>query len=115
MSKFCEKNKVLREDAKHILGEEFVDKLFSEKEFIQLDNSLEKFFDKFHLVNNLIETKGLFLRVYERRDKFRYLIKKDVHGKNNVIRDLPSCVIEKFHGYEISQDQFKREQNVFLN
>ena len=62
LSKVCEKNKVLREDAKHILGEEFVDKLFSEKEFIQLDDSLESFFDKFHLVNDLIETKGSFFK-----------------------------------------------------
>ena len=31
---FMKKNEVLREDAKHVLGEEFVDKLFREKEFI---------------------------------------------------------------------------------
>ena len=34
LSKFYEKNEVLREDAKHVFGEEFVDKLFREKEFI---------------------------------------------------------------------------------
>ena len=58
--------------------------------------------------------KGLFIRVYETRDKFRYLIKKGVHGKNNVVRDLSSCVIKKVNGNEISQDQLKREQKCFL-
>ena len=57
---------------------------------------------------------SFFLRVYERRNKFRYLIKKCIHGKNDVVRDLSSCVIEKFNGYEISQHQLKREQKCFL-
>ena len=54
---FVKKNKVLREDARHILEEEFVDKFFNEKEFIQLDDSFECFFDKCHLVNDLIEKR----------------------------------------------------------
>ena len=45
---FVKKNEVLREDARHILEEEFVDKFFNEKEFIQLDDSFESFFDKCH-------------------------------------------------------------------
>ena len=48
------------------------------------------------MVNELIEEKGLFLRIYERRDKFRFLIKKGVSGKNKVLRDLSSCIIRKF-------------------
>lgn len=42
-----------------------------EKGFLQLDDSLESFFEKCHVVNDLLETKGLFLRVYERRNKIR--------------------------------------------
>ena len=48
-----------------------------EKGFLQLDDSLESFFEKCHVVNDLLETKGLFLRVYERRNEIRYLIKKE--------------------------------------
>ena len=103
-----------RESIDDILGKEFVTKLFSDKGSVQLDNSFESFFDKCHLINDLIEEKGYFLRVYERRDKFRYLIKKDVHGKNNVLRDLSACVIQKFDGYEISKQKLKREQKCFL-
>ena len=41
--------------------------------------------------------KNLFLRVQEQHDKFRFIIKKRAQGKNNVIRDLSSCVIKKFN------------------
>ena len=45
--------------------------------------------------------KGLFLRVYERRDKFRYVIKKGAQGKCKNIRDLSSCVIQKLQHIKI--------------
>ena len=45
-----------------------------------------------HIPSNFNEKK-LFLRVYEQRDKFRYVIKKGVQGKNKIIRDLSSCAI----------------------
>ena len=76
---------VLREKIRDVLGEEFSNKLVNRKGSLHLDDS---FFDKCHLVNYLLETKGLFLRVYEKRDKFRYLMKKGVTGKSNVTRDL---------------------------
>ena len=61
---------------------------------MQLVNSFENFFEKCHLINDLAEEKGYFGMVYRRRDKFRYVTKKDVHGKNNVLRDLSACVIQ---------------------
>lgn len=48
-----------------------------------LFNCGQFFFDKCHLFNDLLETKGLFLRIYDRRNKFRYAIKKGVTVKNN--------------------------------
>ena len=40
----------------------------------------------------------LFLRVYEIKDKFRYLIKEDPQ-KKKVMRDLSSCITERFNGF----------------
>ena len=37
---------------------------------LQLDPSLENFFKKYQVANDFLEMKGLFLRAYERRDKF---------------------------------------------
>ena len=77
-----------------ILGREFAKKFLSEKGNLQLDECFESFFDKLHLVNDLLEEKNLFLRVCEKRDKFGFLIKKGVSGNNKVIRrDLSSCII----------------------
>ena len=92
------------------LGKEFPEKLFSGKENLHLDYSFEYFFGKCHLVNKLLEEKHLFLRVYERRDKFRFLIKKGLSGKNRILPDLFGCIIRKFDSYEISSGKFKREQ-----
>ena len=57
-----------------------------------------------------ITKKNLFLQVYEQRDKFRYVIKKGVQGKNKVIRDLSSSVIKKFDSYDILKAEIKGEE-----
>ena len=111
--KLSEDNKVSKENIKNFLGEEFFDKFMKEKNSLQLNDSLKRFFKKCHLVNDLLETKGLFLRVYERCDKFRHLIKKGVRGKNNIICDLSSCVIQRFNGYEILKHQLKDQEEQF--
>ena len=103
------------ESAAEKLGEEFTEKLFSEEENLHLDDSFENCFDKCHLVNELLEEKRLFLRVYERRDKFRFLIKKGVSGKNKIVRDLSACIIRKFNSYEISTVNFNCRQKKFLH
>lgn len=103
------------ESAAKKLGDEFTEKLFSEEENLHLDDSFENCFDKCHLVNELLEEKRLFLRVYERRDKFRFLIKKGVSGKNKIVRDLSACIIRKFNSYEISTVNFNCRQKKFLH
>ena len=42
-----------------------------------------------------------FLRFYERRNKFRYQLKQNLKEKNKMKRELSSCVIQKFNGYEL--------------
>ena len=68
--------------------ENFVSDYFDEieqefDEFAGLEKRIQKFRqDLCHVVNDLLMSKNLFLRVYEPRKKFRYLIKKVVKGKN---------------------------------
>ena len=57
-----------------MLGKESFDKFKKKKEILQLDHSRENFFKKCHVATDFLEMKGLLLRVYERRDKFRYVI-----------------------------------------
>ena len=61
--------------------------------------SLERqYFD----INELRMKKHFFLRIHELFRKFRYLKKKEVK-KNEIIRQLLSCVIEKFSGFQIDK------------
>ena len=53
-----------------------------------------------------------FLKFFERRDKFTFLIKKKVKRKNKVTRDLPSSIIQKFNGYEITKHELARKEKI---
>ena len=58
--------------AEEMLGKESFEKFKEKKkEILQLDHSREIFFKKCHVATDFLEMKGLLLRVYERRDKFR--------------------------------------------
>ena len=54
---------------------------------------------------------NFFLKFFERRDKFRFLIKK-VEGKNKVTQGLSSSIIEKFNGYEIMKHKFALKEKI---
>ena len=75
--------------------------LIDVKDEIQLDRTLFGFFNRCFLVIELLSKYDYFLKFYERRDKFRFLINKKIERKNKVTRDLSSSAIEKFNGYEL--------------
>ena len=70
------KEKPRRERAKEVVGEKFYEELLEIKETIKLDRSAFRFFNKSFLVNQLISKYGYFLKFFERRDKYHFLIKK---------------------------------------
>ena len=70
------KEKPRRERAKEVVREKFYEELLEIKEKIKLDRSAFRFFNKSFLVNQLISKYGYFLKFFERRDKYRFLIKK---------------------------------------
>ena len=53
------------------------------------------------------------VRLYERRYKFRYIIEKGVQGKNNKIRNLSSCEIQRFNCHNILKPEIKRDEKQF--
>ena len=62
---------------------DFVEKLTKVKADIVLDINLDTFERTMHLVNDLLYEKNLFLCLYEKKPKFRYLLKK-WHDKNQL-------------------------------
>ena len=94
---FCQDKEKLVE----VFGRDFFDKLQVKKGQLQLDLSVSTFEVIRHVVNGLLMTKKRFLRGYELRKKFRYLIKKMPKGKNVVQRDLLACFEVHFNGFEL--------------
>ena len=70
----CDNDDELR---KYIDNDQLYDALSAVKEKLSLDLDIQNFENQCFSVNNLLNKYGLFLRVYEMKDKFRYLIKQD--------------------------------------
>ena len=62
----------------------------------------------FDLNEILIEDK-MFLRVYELKDKFRYIFHENKE-KKEVIRKVSSCIKEKFNGFHVAQPSLSKGQ-----
>ena len=61
-------------------------------------------------INEILVENKLFLRVYELKDKFRYLFHEDY--KKKVLRSLSSCIKEKFNGFTFANIKLaKKEKN----
>ena len=52
------------------------------------------------MVNRILNNHNLFLRIYELKDKFRYLTIKNTN-KKNIVRQILSCIVEKFNSFRI--------------
>ena len=56
----------------------------------------------------------LFLRVYELRKKFCYLIKNVPQDKNVIQRDLSACVEERFYGFDFVRKFSENERKTLF-
>ena len=66
---------------KDIENDQLYDALFCSKKKKRLDLDIQYFENQCFSVNDLLIKHGLFLRIYELKDKFRYLIKHDSEKK----------------------------------
>ena len=89
------------EELKKVLGQEFVNKFIEIKEDIHLNINLMTLERKMHLVNDLLFEKNMFLRLYEKKSKFRYLFRKG-HDKNEVQKEVSSCVEQRYNGFHVT-------------
>ena len=78
------------------------------KDILKLDLKISSFEDQCYVINNILNKNNLFLRVYEQKEKFRYITntKKD---KKTIIREISSCVKEKFNGFIIVRVDFDQK------
>ena len=64
-----------------VLGEDFYNNLLKVKDKVKLDRTIFGFFDRCMILNEILSNYNFFVTFFERRDKFRFLIKKKVVGK----------------------------------
>ena len=100
----CQKDNELQKD---IDNDKLYKVLSATKEKSRLDLDIQNFENKCFSVNDLLNKYILFLRVYELKDKWRYLIKQDSENKK-YLRELSSCIVEKFNGFNIANVEFSK-------
>ena len=93
---------------KEIENDKLFDALSSVKEKLRLDLDIQNFDNQCFSVNALLNKNGLFLKVYELKENFRYLIKQ-AREKNKVLRELSSCVIEKCNSFSVVRVEFGKK------
>ena len=71
-----DKNKIVE-----VLGEDIYNDLLEIKDEIKLDRTLFGYFDRCFIANQVLAKHNFYLKFFERRDRFRFLIQKKVQGK----------------------------------
>ena len=91
------------------------EKLLEIKKDIMLDHTQFGFWEKCLKLNEVLSDHfGLFLRFYERRNKYRYLLRKRVNFKNKLHSEVSSCAISKFDGYEYLRNALQNQEKKNL-
>ena len=79
-------------------NDQLYDVLFSAKDNLRLDLDIQNFANQCFFVKH-----GLFLRIYELKDKLRF-----DSEKKTVMRDRTSCVVEKFNNFNVTRIEFNK-------
>ena len=93
---------------KYIDKNKLYDALSAAKEKLRLNLDIQNFENQRFLVDDLLNKYGLFLRVYDLKEKFRYLIKQDSE-KKTILGELSSCIVEKFNEFNIVHVEFSKK------
>ena len=70
---------------------------------------LQKFQNMCYETNSILSKYSYFLRVFKLKNKYRQFSVKD-KNKQKIVRQLSSCLIEKFSGFRVNSIEFERKQ-----
>ena len=101
------------EDLREKIGSELFDEINKNSKKCVLDLDIVNFEEMCLVVNDiLIQKGGLFLRIHEKKNKFRYIFHR-TEEKNNTYKTLSSCIKTKFNGFTVAapylQNEIKKE------
>ena len=79
--------------------------LFEIKSLLKLDLDVLNFENHCFKINTILNKYNMFLRVFELKDKFRYLFKQNFEQKK-IVNEVSACVIERFNRFTIVRLEF---------
>ena len=100
------KDKCGKEEFEKSIDQSHIQKLIDKFEFI-ID--LQKLHNKCYEINSVLLKYNYFLRVFELKNKYCRFSMKD-KSKQKIIRQLCSCLIEKYNGFKVILIEFQRKQ-----
>ena len=109
--KFTQKVDFLQDEIslKQDVGIDLSHELFEIKSLLRLDGEDRlNFENQCFKINRILSRHNMFLRVFELKDKFHYLIKQNSEQKK-YFTEVSACVIERFNGFTIVRLQFDNE------
>ena len=102
---FVEQEDTLKQD----VGIALSDDLFEIKSLLRLDGEDNlNFENQCFQINTILSRHDMFLRVFELKDKFRYIIKQNSEEKK-FFNEVSACVVERFNGFTIVRLEFDNE------
>ena len=102
---FVEEEDSLKQDVGLALSHD----LFKIKPLLRLDGEDNlNFENQCFKINNILSRHDMFLRVFELKDKFHYIIKQNSEQKK-YFSEVSACVIERFNGFTIVRLEFDNE------
>ena len=96
------------ENLKEDVGLALSHDLFEIKSLLRLDLDVLNFENQCFKINTILSKYNMFLRVFELKDKFRYLIKQNCEQKK-IVNEVSACVIERFNGFTIVRLEFDNQ------
>ena len=102
---FLEEEDSLKQDVGLALSHD----LFEIKSLLRLDGEdVLNFENQCFQINTILSRHNMFLRVFELKDKFRYIIKQNSEQKK-YFSEVSACVVERFNGFTIVRLEFDNE------
>ena len=97
------------DDLKQDVGVALSDDLFKIKSLLRLDGEdVLNFENQCFQINRILSKHEMFLRVFELKDKFRYIIKQNSQQKK-FFSEVSACVVKRFNGFTIVRLEFDNE------
>ena len=84
------------------------DEIYPLKEFLKLDLNISTFENQCYTINHILNKNNLFLRIFEQKDKFRY-ITNTTKDRKKIIREISACIKEKFNGFIVVRIDFDQK------